>query len=180
MACQALRAKATSMAIQDKSSPPVCKAGTDRYREWSFFLRDNRDKGETYAQLLTRNGLADMAATGDAQYGEGYSSEVGHPESREPQQGGGGDRTKYSMHALERTSVRFAWTKRGQVRVSRWVYTLVDASLTLRLHAANHRWCGVWDGYVRYTSDAHGCALRSLRQRESRRVPRSGQRRSPT
>jgi len=30
--------------------------------------------------------------------------------------------------------------------VSRWVDTLVDASLTLRLHAANHRWCGVWDG----------------------------------
>jgi len=34
-------------------------------------------------------------------------------------------------------------------------------------------------GWAMLRGDAHGCALRSLRQRESRRVPRSGQRRHP-
>lgn len=123
MACQALRAKATSMAIQDKSSPLFgAKPEQLAIENGRLFLRDNRDQGETYAQLLTRNGLADIAATGDAQYGEGYSSEVGHPESREPQQGGGGDRTKYSMHAFGAhfCEVRVDETL-GQVRVSRWV-----------------------------------------------------------
>jgi len=66
------------MAIQDKARPVGAKPEQIVIENGRLFLRDNRDKGETYAQLLTRNGLADMAATGDAQYGEGYSSEVGH------------------------------------------------------------------------------------------------------
>jgi len=58
------------MAIQDKSSPLFgAKPEQIVIENGRLFLRDNRDKGETYAQLLTRNGLADMAATGDAWYG---------------------------------------------------------------------------------------------------------------
>ena len=123
VACQALRARVIEAAVQDRRSPLFdAKPEQIAIENGRLFLRDNRDKGETYGQLLTRNGLVDMEATGNAQYGEGYSSEVGHPESREPQQGGGGDRTKHSMHAF---GAHFCEVRvdeaLGQMRVSRWV-----------------------------------------------------------
>ncbi len=123
VACQNLRARAIEAAIQDRRSPLFgTKPEQIAVENGRLFLSDNRDKGETYAQLLSRNGLTDMEATGNAQYGEGYSSEASHPESREPQQGRDGNRTKYSMHAF---GAHFCEVRvdeaLGQVRVSRWV-----------------------------------------------------------
>jgi len=66
----------------------------------------------------------------------------------------------------------------GQVRVSRCVgctRILLNAK-TARSQIIGGAVYGM--GYA-LRGDAHGCALRSLRQRESRRVPRSGQRRHP-
>jgi len=99
-----------------------------------------------------------MAATGDAQYGEGYSSEVGSPGVVSRSKEGAiaqNIRCTLWAHFCE---VRVDETL-GQVRVSRWVvYTLVDASLTLRLHAAKSSVVRCGMGYAP-RGDAYGCTV---------------------
>jgi xanthine dehydrogenase YagR molybdenum-binding subunit len=70
-ACQGARDKLIGLAAGDKQSPVGgLPPGQIDMKDGRVFAKDDPSRGETYAQLLSRNGLKELEATADSKAGE--------------------------------------------------------------------------------------------------------------